>query len=138
MWGFPMAVQHVAHTVLRGHLQLAADVVLDQVGEEFTVFVLQKIVKANPRADENLFDAGDLPQFSQQEKVVCVIRVQIGTWGGGQAVPVLAQAVFALLLAGGPAEIGGGAAHVMDIAFEPRVLGEGGRPPGECSRGCGR
>ena len=119
----------MAHTVLRGHLQLAADVVLDQVGEEFTIFVLEKIVKANPRANENLFDARDLPQFSQQEKIIGVIRVQVGTWGGGQAVPVLAQAVFALLLTGGPAEIGGGAAHVMDIAFEPRVLGEGGDLP---------
>ena len=37
-----MCVQRVAHAVLRGHLQLAADVVLDQVGEEFTVLVLEQ------------------------------------------------------------------------------------------------
>ena len=52
-----------------------------------------------------------------------MVGVQVGTGGGGQAVPVLAQPVLALLLAGRTAEVGRGAAHVVDVALERGVFG---------------
>ena len=129
--GFAHGVQHVAHAVLRGYLQLAADVVLHQVGEELPLGVFEQVVKPDPRADEHLLHPGDGPELPQQGQVVAVVGVQVGAGGGGQAVPLLAQAVLQLLLAGGPPEVGGGAAHVVDVPLEPWVLGEGGDLPDE-------
>ena len=64
--GLAHGVQNVGHAVLRGDLELAADVVLDQVGEELAVFVLHQIVEADARTDEDLLDAGDGPELAEQ------------------------------------------------------------------------
>ena len=59
--GLAHVVQHMAHAVLGGHLQLAADVMLHQIGKELPVLVLQQVVEPDAGADEDLLDAGDLP-----------------------------------------------------------------------------
>ena len=127
--GLAHIVQGVGHTVLRGHLQLSGDVVLDQVGEKFAAGVLHQEVETDARTDEHLFDPGDGPQLPQQHHIVGVIGVQVGTGLGGQTGPVFAHPVLELLLAGGAAEGGGRAAHVVDIALEARVMGQGGHLP---------
>ena len=55
-----------------------------------------------------------------------MVGVQVGTGRGGQAVPVFAQPVLALLLAGRAAEVGRGAAHVVDVPLEAGVFRQGG------------
>ena len=52
--GLAHVVQHPAGAVLRGHLQLAGDVVAHQIGEEFAVFLAEHVVKADTAADEHL------------------------------------------------------------------------------------
>ena len=64
--GLAHGVQNVGHAVLRGDLELSADVVLDQVGEELAVFVLHQIVEADAGTDENFLDAGDGPELAEQ------------------------------------------------------------------------
>ena len=66
-----------------------------------------------------------------------MVGVQVGAGGGGQAVPVLAQAVFQLLFAGGAPEVGGGSPHVVDVPLEPWVLGEGSDLPEEALMAAG-
>ena len=122
--GLAHGIQHMAHAVLGGHLQLSADVMLHQIGEELSAFVLQQIVEADARPDEDLFHAGDLPEFPEQAQVVAVVGIQIGTGPGGQTVPVPAQAVLQLILAGRAPEIGGGPAYVVDVALEAGVSGQ--------------
>ena len=102
---------------------------LDQVGEKFAAGVLHQEVETDARTDEHLFDPGDGPQLPQQHHIVGVIGVQVGTGLGGQTGPVFAHPVLELLLAGGAAEGGGRAAHVVDIALEARVMGQGGHLP---------
>ena len=45
--GLAHVVQGVGYAVLRGHLQLARDVVLDQIGEKLPAGVLHQVVKAD-------------------------------------------------------------------------------------------
>ena len=122
--GLAHVVQGVGHTVLRGHFQLAGDVVLDQIGEKLPAGVLHQIVKADARADKDLFHLGQLPQLPQEHHVVGVVGVQVGAGLRGQTGPVFTQTVLELLLTGGVPEGGGGAAHVVDVPLEARVLGE--------------
>ena len=53
-----------------------------------------------------------------------MIGDQIGAGLGGKALAVGAHAVLQLLLTGGVAKIGGGAAHVVDVALEVGHLGD--------------
>ena len=66
--GLAHVVQGVGHAVLRGHLQLAGDVVLDQVGEELTAGVLHEIVEADAGADKNFFHPRDGAQLAKQQR----------------------------------------------------------------------
>ena len=120
--GLAHVVQYRADTVLRRHLQLAGDVVLHQLLEEVLVLVLQHIVVADAGADEHLLDLGQLPHFLQQLRVLGVIGVQIGAGLRRKAAAVLAHTALLLLLAAGVAEVGAGAAHIVDIALELGIL----------------
>ncbi len=108
--GFAHIVQGVVDAVFRGHLQLAGDVVLDQIGEKFPAGVLHQVVKADAGADEHLLHLGDLPQLAQEHHIVGVVGVQVGAGFGGETGAVFAHAVLELLLTGGAAEGGRGAA----------------------------
>ena len=124
--GLAHIVQHGADAVLRRDLQLAGDVIVHQFTEERLIFVLvlEHIVIADAGADEHLFDAGYLPHFLQQLRVLRVVRVQVGAGLGGEAAAVFAHSAPLLLLAAGVAEVGAGAAHVVDVALELRVVGQ--------------
>ena len=66
-----------------------------------------------------------------------MVGIQIGTGFGGQTVPLLAQTVLQLLLAGGPPEVGGGTAHIVDIALEAGMLGQLGDLPDDALMAAG-
>ncbi len=53
--------EHLGRDVLRGDLELAADVMGAQLAEEGVVLVQHHVVKAQAGADEHLFNALDLP-----------------------------------------------------------------------------
>ena len=125
--GLAHIVQGVGHAVLRGHLELARDVVLDQVGKKLPAGVFHQVVEPNARPDEHLLHLGNLPELAQEEHVVGVVGVQIGAGLRSQAGSVAAHAVFQLLLAGGTAEGGRRPAHVVDVALKAWVPGEGHR-----------
>ena len=118
-------VQGVGGAVLGRHLQLAGDVVLDQVGEELAAGVLHQKIEPDAGPDEDLFYLGELPQLAQEHHIVSVVGVQVGAGLRRQTGPVPAHTVLELFLAGGTAEGGRGAAHVVDIALEAGVAGEG-------------
>ena len=123
--GLAHVVQYAAHTVLRGHLELAGDMILHQLGKELAALVLEHIVEADAGADEHLLHPRHLPDLAQEHQIVGVVGVQIGTRRGGQAGPAPAHSRLHLLLAGGAAEVGSGAAHVVDVALEAGVAGQG-------------
>lgn len=56
--GLAHIVQYAAHTVLRGHLELAGDMILHQLGKELAALVLEHIVEADAGADEHLLHPG--------------------------------------------------------------------------------
>ena len=127
--GLSHVIQHPVDTVLRGHLELAGHVIFHQLGEELPVPVLHQVVEPDAGADEHLFDAGDGPDLPQQLEVVGLVGVQVGAGLGGQAGPVPAHARLELLLTGGMPEIGGGPAHVVDVALKAGVLHQALRLP---------
>ena len=123
MPGLAHLVQHRVGHMLRSHLQLAGDVVLDQLLEKGIAGIGQQIVEADAAADKDLLDAGQLPELPQQAQIVAVVGPQILTGRREEALPVLADALAELLGTGGLAEVGRGAAHVVDIALEVRLPG---------------
>ena len=116
-------LQHRVGDVLGRHLQLAGHMVFHQLTEEGFVLVAEQIVKADAAADKDLFHSGQGAELAQQGQIVAVIHLKIAAGIGEQALPVLARAVGQLLAAGGLAEVGRWAAHVVDITLEIRVGG---------------
>ena len=120
--GFAHAAEHRVGYMLRGYLQLSGNVVLYQLPEEGVLFICQQIVKADAAADEDLLDPGYLPQLAQQVHIVAVVGVHILAGGRVQALPPAAGALGHLLFTGRVPEIGGGAAYIVDVALEVRIL----------------
>ena len=116
--------QRVGGTVLRSHLQLTGHMVLYQFLEEGVVRVGHQVVEPDTAADEHLFHARQLPHPAQDLQVVAVVHDHVGAGGGGKTVLAAgAHAPQHLLPAGGKAEVCGGAAHIVDVALEIRLVG---------------
>ena len=109
--------------VFRGNLQLSGNVVLHQLLQEGILFVCQQVVKADAAADKDLLYSGELAQLPQQGNIVAVVGVHVLAGRGVQALPPAAGTLCQLLFTGGMAEIGGGAAYIVDIALEVLVVG---------------
>ena len=98
---------------------------LNEVGEKLSAGVLHQVVKPDARANKHFLYLGNLTKLAQQHHVVGVVGVQVRAGLGGQTGPVFTHAVLELLLTGGTAEGGRGTAHVVNIALEAGVLGQG-------------
>ena len=92
--------------------------VLDQFAEERIVLVRHHVVVAQTGADENLLDALDVTQLTQQIEVIGVVGLDIAARRGEQAALVLAAAVLLLLFAGRKAEVRGRPADVVNVSLE--------------------
>ena len=114
-------LQHRVGNVFRSHLQLAGHMIFHQLFEKRVVLIGQQVVKANAGANEHLFHAGNGPELAQQSQIVAVICNQILTRLGEEALLGGTHALGQLLFAGGLTEVGGGAAHVVDIPLEIRL-----------------
>ena len=104
--------------MLGRNLKLTRYVVGYELTEEGIVVICDEVIKAYTRAHEYLFYALDLLNLGEHMRVFGMIDLQILTRGGGKALFIRANAAFLLLIAGGVAEVGGGAADVVDIALE--------------------
>ena len=123
--GLPHFIQHRVDAVLRGHLQLPADVVFRQLPQEIVLFLRQHIVEADAAADKDLLHPGDGPELPQQGDIVRMVRVQIGAGLRRETAAVRAEAQLFLFQAAGMAEIGRGPSNIVDIALEQGVPGHG-------------
>ena len=114
----------IGGAVLRGNFQLAGDVVFHQLLEEGIVRVGHQIVEPDAAADEYLLDARQLPDAAQDLQIVAVVHDHVGAGRGGQAVlAAIAHAPQHLFAAGREAEVCRGAADVVDVALEIRLMG---------------
>ena len=118
------AAQDRGRAVLGGNLQLARDVILHQLAEEGIVRIRHQIVKTNARADKHLLDPRQGLDGTQKINVLSVVSDEVRTGRGGKALAVGANAVLQLFFAGRVAEIGGRAAHVVNVALEIRHFGD--------------
>ena len=109
--------------MLGGKAQLAGGVVLRKLLDEGVVGVEHGVVEADAAADEDLLDAGDGTQLSQELDQVLVGDAEVGAGLGRKAAPVGAGAALELLLARGDAEVRRGTREVVYVALEVRVLG---------------
>ena len=116
--GLAHAVQHALADVLGRDLELPADVMAAQLGQKRVALVRHHVVKADARADKDLFDAGERPEPGQQRQQLAVAHAQplAGRWI--EALTVFARALPKLPVAGGHAEVGRGAADVVNVALE--------------------
>ena len=96
--------------------------ILNQFPEKGILPVCQQIIEPDAAADKDLFDPGNRPQLPQKRYIVAVIGVHIFAGSGEEALPPGAGAFFHLLLAGRVPEVGSGTAHIVNVAFEVRIL----------------
>ena len=96
---------------------------LHQFLKESIFLVGKEIVKADTAADKDLFDTGDFSQLSEKRHIVAMVGNHIFAGSGEKALATATSTLRKLLLASRLAEIGGGAAHIVDIALEIRVAG---------------
>ena len=111
-------VQHPVRDVLGRDLELAGDVVQDQLLQKGGIGVGQQIVKTDAAADKDLFDARQGAELLQQGDIVPMLRDQIFARAGEQALPRRTGAGSRLFVAGGAAEICRRPADVVDVALE--------------------
>ena len=123
--GLAHHTQHVVAHVLGRQAQLARGVVFGQLADEGVVLVVQRVVKADAAADEDLLDAGNRAELAQQPHVALVGYAQVGAGLGRKAATVHAGAGLCLLGAGGLHEVCRGAANVVDVALEVGVVRHG-------------
>ena len=86
--------QHCIRNVLRCYFQLTGNMVLYQIGEKLTIGVFHQIVKANTRADEYLFDPGDIAQFPQQHHIISMVSIKIRTSFGRKTSTIFAHTML--------------------------------------------
>ena len=110
---------------LRCDFELAADVILTQLAEKRVGFVGHDVVITQTGAHKHFFNLGQGAHLAKQLDVIRVIDDHIRAGLGEQALAACARADFELLITGGAAEIGRGAAHIMDVTFEIRHLRDG-------------
>ena len=124
--GLAHHTQHVVAHVLGRQTQLAGGVVLGQLADEGVVLVVQRVVKPDAAADEDLLDAGNRTKLAQQPHVALVGHAKVGAGLGREAATVDAGAGLCLLGAGRLHEVCRGAANVVDVALEIGVVRHGG------------
>ena len=122
VFGFSHARKDSVGYVLRGNFQLSGNVELHQFFEEGVLLICQQIVKADTAADKNFLHTGDFSEFPQQSNIVRMIRTHIFARGGVQTLTTTTSTLTQLLFTGGVAEVGGRAAHIMDVALEVLVF----------------
>ena len=127
MGGLVHSRQRALRHMLRGYLQLAGHVVLDQLLQKAVVLVKQGVVEADAGTDEDLLDSRHLPKAAEKVHVLLLVRMGLhdGTGIVADALAVRADPGLGLFGAGRMPEVGRGAAHVVDIALEGRVTGQG-------------
>ena len=121
---FAHQVQNPGAYVLWGNLELTADVMLTQLLEEGWILVCHQVVEPDARLYEYFLDSREGPEFAQQIKIVGVGDLQVGAGPREKAAAVLACPRCQLLFTCRLPEVGGRAAHIVDIAFEIWLLGE--------------
>ena len=117
--------EHLRADVLRRDFELAADVILTQLAEKRVGFVGHDVVITQTGAHKHFFNLGQGAHLAKQLDVIRVIDDHIRAGLGEQTLAACARADFELLITGGAAEIGRGAAHIMDVAFEIWHLRDG-------------
>ena len=93
----------------------------DKFPQKIRGFVRQDIVEPNARTHKHLLDSRQFPQGAQDIHIFPMIGFEIFARPGKQALPPLARAGLQLFFAGGAAEIGRGAADIVDISLEIRI-----------------
>ena len=105
--------------VFRGDLELSAYVVGAELLQKcVSARICQNVIVSDAGADENLLDPGNLPHSPEKGEIPPVIALQLSTRLGIEARLPAASPVRRLSVAGAPPEIGGRAAHVVNVAFE--------------------
>ena len=95
------AIQHGGGTMLRSHLQLAADMVGHKLMQEGLVLVEHEVVEADAGADEHALHARQCADFAQEIQIPAVVHLQRRARRRRQALFPGAEALRFLLLAGG-------------------------------------
>ena len=86
--------------MLGRHLELPADVVLDQLSKEGRIGIVGHIIKAHAAAHEDLFDTGKRAQRTQDVQILRMVHLEIGAGFVAYATLVFTHAALLLLVAG--------------------------------------
>ncbi|VTR70899.1 conserved hypothetical protein [Desulfosarcina cetonica] len=122
--GLAHGIQYPVANMLGGHLHAAADVKAAQFFKAGIGRRIAEEVVAEPAADKSVLDAGQLANPAIQGQTATIAGIQPVTGGRDQTTPVGAIALGGPARAGGPVQIGRGAAHVGNRTAKVRVLGQ--------------
>ena len=110
--------ERVIRAMLGRYLQLARNVVADELFKEGVVLIVYKVIKSYSRTDKDLFDTRNLLHLGEHVHILAVIYLKILTRGGGKALSVSADTTLLLLLAGGVSEVCGRSSDVVYVSLE--------------------
>ena len=109
--------------MLRGHPKLSADMIFAQLPQKGLVPIGQKIIKSDAGPDKNLLHPGQSAQLSKQSDIIRMIRLQIGAGLWVKALPVGADPLRQLPVAGRASEVGSGTSYIMDVPLKSGISG---------------
>ena len=104
--------------MLRRYFELTAYVIADELSEKRVALIVHKIIEPYTRTDKYTLYLGERLDLFYKLYVFSMIRLQILTGRGREALTRRANAVLQLLFARGVAEIRGRTAYIVDIALK--------------------
>ena len=110
--------------MLGRNLKLSRNVSCNQSSEKAIVIIVYKVIVANTRADEHLFNSLNSLNLRKKPFVLTVVNLEILAGCGSKTLLVFAQASVFLTFTGGEAEVCGGAAYIVDISLESGKRGK--------------
>ena len=115
-------IKHLVACVFGSNLKLSADVMFYKLLEKLIVLILHHIVVSYTRTDKYTLDIFYGTYLSEHIKILAVIYLQCRARFGSKALFTLAKSRLFLLVAGGPAEVCGRTADIVDISLEARFF----------------
>lgn len=126
-------LERLAADMLRGYLELAADVVLTQFSQKIMLLIHHQIIKPDAGPDKDLFDTWQFTDLTQQGQVITMVSFERGAGFRKEALTVFTDAALALSGTGRLEKVGCRSADIVDITFKTRHFGN---QPGFAQDGC--
>ena len=110
--------------MLRCHLELSTDMILNQLPEKSIILIFYQIIEPDSGTDKYFFYLWQCPEFTQKLQVIRVIHTEILTWLREQTLSFHTDTFLQLLLAGWLTEVRSRSPNIVDVTFKIFIFNE--------------